>query len=402
MTGSVAIDIVLGLIFIYLLYSLLGSLLQEIIATNLGFRAKIQEKAIGRMLDDDSMSNNAWTDRRRTWARLLLGIGSLLKNKGFSSAFYQHPEIKFKGEDSWHKNPSSLEASSFSKVVVDLLRGTAFKVGDDPKKAIDAVLNEKGSGNWTAFKPSPAEGDHQSIDPNTLLYLKSLWADSQGDVEVFKTSLESWFDQMMLRTTGWYKKYSQVLLFVIGMFIAVGFNVDTLLIVEKLSNDPDLREQLVQQATAFVEAHPNLDEELARAKKEINYTDKQDSLTQLAEAEARYNLLKARQDSLLTKASELIEEDINKVSDLLGLGWDTSCTTEEDCDCLCLPRPKGSPSIPASLPGWILTALAISLGAPFWYDVLNKVMKLRASVQTVSRVASNPKEPKGETEKRVG
>ena len=27
--------------------------------------------------------------------------------------------------------------------------------------------------------------------------------------------------------------------------------------------------------------------------------------------------------------------------------------------------------------GWIVTVLAISLGAPFWFDVLNKIMNLR-------------------------
>jgi hypothetical protein len=28
-------------------------------------------------------------------------------------------------------------------------------------------------------------------------------------------------------------------------------------------------------------------------------------------------------------------------------------------------------------PGWFLTIVAVSLGAPFWFDVLNKIVKLR-------------------------
>ena len=29
--------------------------------------------------------------------------------------------------------------------------------------------------------------------------------------------------------------------------------------------------------------------------------------------------------------------------------------------------------------GWIITILAISLGAPFWFDILNKVASIRSS-----------------------
>jgi hypothetical protein len=35
----------------------------------------------------------------------------------------------------------------------------------------------------------------------------------------------------------------------------------------------------------------------------------------------------------------------------------------------------------SSLPGWLLTALAISLGAPFWFDLLNKIMVIRSTVK---------------------
>ena len=155
MTGSVAIDIVLGLVFIYLLYSLLASLIQEIIATNLSFRAKILQKAIGRMLDDSSMSEKSWKDKVRSWLILLLpnwlrlcftsreynpsreyNLESFFKKEGLAETFYKHAEIKYKTEDGWHNKPSELSASSFSKVVIDLLRGKKFKIGDNYKDEI--------------------------------------------------------------------------------------------------------------------------------------------------------------------------------------------------------------------------------------------------------------------------
>ena len=35
--------------------------------------------------------------------------------------------------------------------------------------------------------------------------------------------------------------------------------------------------------------------------------------------------------------------------------------------------------VPGHLLGWLLTAIAVSLGAPFWFDTLNKFMNIRSS-----------------------
>jgi hypothetical protein len=39
------------------------------------------------------------------------------------------------------------------------------------------------------------------------------------------------------------------------------------------------------------------------------------------------------------------------------------------------------PMVLRHLPGWLLTALAVSLGAPFWFDLLNKFMVVRSTVK---------------------
>ena len=63
MTGSVAVDIAIGLIFVFLLYSLLASIVQEIIATFLGLRARNLKHAIRRMLQDDDVNNGTKAGR---------------------------------------------------------------------------------------------------------------------------------------------------------------------------------------------------------------------------------------------------------------------------------------------------------------------------------------------------
>ncbi|MGE0589856.1 MAG: hypothetical protein AB7O48_14865 [Cyclobacteriaceae bacterium] len=391
MTGSVALDVVIGLVFIYLLYSLLASLIQEIIATKLSFRAKILEKAIVRMLDsthkDTSHSGFAATDRLMGWIRLLTWISGVPK-ESLSEQFYEHPLVKNLAEDKWHNKPSYLKASNFSATLIDLLRGPDVKAGSDQRGLIESTI---GSGTVNITSVKSTENDSPSkikIDSTTKRLLSGLWVDAQGDVEKFKEMLEQWFDETMERATGWYKKYSQVSLFFVGMVIAVMFNVDSIQIVQKLSKDPKVREQLVQQASAYVKEHPALLEELRqrqekldkdlRDRTEANNADSIEIQKSKYEAQAQYEKKRKRLDSLENAVDDLIKSDIQDANDLLALGWRKECKKNCHCEECKIIGFNGW----SSIIGWILTALALSLGAPFWYDLLNKLMKLRASVQT--------------------
>jgi hypothetical protein len=84
---------------------------------------------------------------------------------------------------------------------------------------------------------------------------------------------------------------------------------------------------------------------------------------------ANYLALKSKRDELMDQASTLIRNDINSVHHSLGLGWETFDSSSFQ-------------DIFYSTVGWMVTALALSLGAPFWFDLLNRLMKLRGSVAT--------------------
>lgn len=108
MTGSIAIDVVIGLVFIYLLYSLLASLIAEIIATNLGLRARNLHSAIRRMLTNSSVHT----------------YQTMVKDRADSvvSKFYNHPEIKSLTANNLFSKPSSINPDTFAKVMVDLFQ----------------------------------------------------------------------------------------------------------------------------------------------------------------------------------------------------------------------------------------------------------------------------------------
>lgn len=348
MFHNAALDIVIGLVFIYLLYSLLGTLLQEIIATNIGLRGFILKMAIRRMLDDEPSSGN-----KRPAADKL------------STAFYEHPLVKYLANGSWprfNKKPSYISKETFSKVVIDLLRGQDVKPGDSSRSFIESSLYDKDPKiKWAADTP---------IEGETLSYLRSMWVDAQGDVARFKECLEQWFLEMMDRTTGWYKKYTQRILLLTGFIIALAFNVDTIKIVATLRNNPEIRNQVITQANDFSKAHPNLEKELDSTKWQIRSMIlpkgiSADSLNR--RAEIQYIKAGGLKDSLFNQALALTTQDIKKVNNFLAAGWNGGFLSRKDCD-------------PESIAGWLLTALAISLGAPFWFDLLNKLMKLRSSI----------------------
>jgi hypothetical protein len=373
MFNSVVLDVVTGLVFIYLLYSMLATIIQEIIASFFDFRAKILERAVFRMLEDETKFNYR-----------ISSIFYLFKKKGNGGApntasfgFYSHPLIRFLGDNKPNSKPAYIDKETFSKVLIDLLRGDKVKPGDDIQKLIQRALDNK-TVRWGKVSAQ--------ISEETLSYINSIWADAQGDVEKFKNYLENWFDATMERASGWYKKHTQFILFFVGIAIAVIFNVDTIKIVGKLEKDPKLREQIVQQADAFLIAHPDLNKELIIKKTEfdtLNARTKRnniiltDSVRKLKNSYssdiANYKALAEYHKKLADRADSILNTDIKKTNEVLGLGWGTyEC---ESCGFVCFLL---------SLLGWVITALAISLGAPFWFDLLNKLMKLRNSITSSS------------------
>jgi hypothetical protein len=367
MLNSSILDIVIGLIFIYLLYSLLVTILQEIIASQFSFRAKILERAVFRMLEDE----NKFASKFRSVSYLFKKTGNGGAKNSMTYEYYKHPLILFLGESDCRGKPAYINKETFSKVIVDLLRGKEVVPGDDIKLLIQKSLNDQTT-SWGNAK----------INDQTLSYLKSIWADANGDVGKFKHHLENWFEETMDRASTWYKKHVQFILFFVGLAISIAFNVDTLKIIERLEKDPKLRQQLVQQAEAFQEAHPDLDKKLLLHQSEINkfhtlYSENElianDSLRNKKLNDslelAHYLELKSKRDYLFDQANTLIRNDINNVHHSLGLGWETYDSSSFR-------------NIFYSLIGWMVTALALSLGAPFWFDLLNKLMKLRGSVAT--------------------
>jgi hypothetical protein len=241
--------------------------------------------------------------------------------------FFNHPLIKYMNSGSLRKSPSYISAQNFSKTILDILKG--FE-----------ALNENESLNKIKekLKEFDNKGDNAEWNSDTLKLMYSFMNDSQNNVKNFKESLESWYNDMMDRASGWYKRQTQLIILFTGLAIAIAFNVNTFEIINRLSRDKNARDQLVTISENYV-------------KNRVIYLDSSKTSVRL--------------DSLVLSADSLYKADIQNINNLIGLGWDSW----EDFV-------KG---FPLNILGCLATALAISLGAPFWFDLLSKFVKLRGT-----------------------
>ena len=309
MINNVALDVVIGLVFVFLLYSLLASIVQEIIATKLSFRSKILEKAILRMLEDGK------TTAKMPLGDTLMGFYKLifrsnnLKNKRFATAFYTHPLLKYLAEDNWFSKPDYITSKNFSKTMIDLLNGIDNDLtGANILRIRESISSRKLAINLkTEDKDNPANKNYieqrhngnnaEDINLETQLFLQSLLAESKGDIEKFRLLLESWFDDTMQRASGWYKRYTQYILVIIGFTMAYMFNVDSIAITKILAKDKKARDQMVDMAISASEKYGNIiDSQRSRGAASPNPGN----------------------DTMLKNTFQLIQADADKATKILG------------------------------------------------------------------------------------
>jgi hypothetical protein len=313
-----ALDVAIGLLFLYLLLALVCSTANEAIMTGLGMRARFLQLGLLNLL---SATPNPTKEGKAALKKL-----------------YDHPLVQTlvrpnRGQDPapdpteptnwWRKPPypSYLPSRTFVAALVDLARDTTeWQAEATTDQAKDAEKRIKAASE--SFEKSIA-----SI-PNTKLSeaLLAVYRSAGSEASKFHHAAEQWFDDAMERVSGWYKRRVQVFLFVIATFTVVALNADTLTAGRVLWRDDAVRAAVVKNAESATAGG-------------------------LQESE--------------------VERSVKKLD--LPLGWDLSTgdgPTEIPNDVL---------AILAKLLGLGLTIGAVMLGAPFWFDLLSKIMRVRST-----------------------
>jgi hypothetical protein len=190
---------------------------------------------------------------------------------------------------------------------------------------------------------SPLAEADASLPTNVITTLNTLRWFTDTEPDKLQASIEDWYNSSMDRVAGWYKRRSQIIIVVIGFVVAVGLNADCISIAQRLSRDSSLRQAVVAMAEQTAKTAPSS-----------------------------------------TDATKSIETNINALSGLsLPIGWPADMYDHMSFAAV-------GDAIVQHIGGWILTATAVSLGAPFWFDMLNKIIVVRSTVKPSEKSKEEP------------
>ena len=306
MLGSNVLDVIIGLVLVYLLLSLVTSSVREVLAGIWKTRARYLKKGISELLGGDGQ-----------------------RSPELVEAFYQHPRI-FALYHSNEKNPSYIPSRSFSLALLDMaargrdINSVAQSGSEATPLTVENIRKHVGSlGN-------------ARVQRMVLCAVDS----AHGDLEVARQELEEWFDTAMDRVSGQYRRRTSWVVFLIGACTTLLLNVDTIRVATEFYKSPALRQAAVAMAGRVTQSAPR------------------DSTLPAASSQATPgNTIEpnAALDSLYALK--------------LPIGWNAES------------RAHMGDVIVSSFFGWLVTALAVSLGAPFWFDTLNRIMVIRSTVK---------------------
>jgi hypothetical protein len=419
------VEVALGLILVFVVISLAVMQIQEWLAGWLRWRAIHLEDALRSMLNEpvERTRFSAWLARygiRRQDPRIRVpGLPAMV------AQLYEHPLIRSLAQPG--KLPSYIPADKFAlalfdtimaagtpastiqkafeqlkanqallldqavREALDLLIEQAKQVGTDEARlaALKVSLNEFKE-KYPRLTPVvnvllqaelPKESEKiiaqlkdgaatlivtnpelkQAID--SLITQAETYAKKGDDIlAVTRHNVEKWFDDTMDRAGGWYKRNSQGVSLFIGALMVLTFNVDALYISTRLWREPTLRQLLVSQAENY-----ELPEEAGSLAVGDTISSLQGSLEGLYFPVGwRFRPVPFESGS---QRCTMFPQDAAR--DVYGVPWDGTCKVWVDA-----PRGWG---IATKFVGLTLSALAAMQGAPFWFDILKKLVNIRTS-----------------------
>jgi hypothetical protein len=280
-----------------------------------------------------------WVASIFKWRASMLesSIRGMLQNPDLAKKFYDHPLIKSLYSNSGARKPSYIPDSKFALVLFDLVMEAGSE--DSEIRQMETGFEKLRASLATIQAVYPDVG--KSL--NTLIFgLEEKLNQSEAAAAEARHRVEGWFNDAMDRLSGAYRRKIQLYAIIIGLALAVLLNADSVAIVNKLWNDPLVRDIVAKQAEA-VQAVPQ--GEQPDPAKVAEYVGQLQSLS-------------------------------------IPLGWEAE-------------------NMPVDGTGWLmkfvgllLSGIAAAQGAPFWFDLMKKVLNARSSF-SVSPPPATTEQPQG-------
>lgn len=319
------LDVAIGLVVVYLLLSLICSSVNEGIESLLKNRASQLERGIREILSDPDGTRMA----------------HLLYNHPLVSGLFRGQYDPAHLKKSWwgegrvygQRNlPSYIPAPNFALAVLDIVLPAQ---GDRPGGTAGSLQPAGASAQdaGAALREAAVAFPIPEVSRALVILIDA----SGRDVTRVRLAIEAWFNTTMDRVSGWYKRRTQMILFAVALSMAAVLNVDTVDICNHLISDPALRSSLVATAQEYARSETPAGNQAA--------------------------------------AGPRVKENLNKLEELgVPIGWSK--------------RPDRPYLWFLKIAGILASALAAALGAPFWFDVLNRFVVVRSTIK--------PREKSGE------
>ena len=403
MPGLDMLDVVIGVIFMYLLVSLICSAAVEFLEALLRFRARDLEHGIRELLQNNPDLVKEIYDHP-------------LVNSLYAGQYGEAGKVIY---SRWEKFamrkrhlPSYIPARNFALALLDSIGGSAAVTGTVPPPPTVPPA--------AAALPTPAQISLGAVqDTNAYKAVATLVAAARNDAAKARENIEDWFNTGMDRVCGWYKRRTQYFLLAAGLAAAVAFNLDSIGVAKALAANKTLRDGIVSEAIKAAKEPPP---EAATTTAPASTTDTAQPTASVADNAASTSIgntvttatpgTSATTGTPATTATSVSETNTatgtttntppSTTTDVVALATQKATALQQQVAVLnasglpvgwhnpFLPTPAGW-GIVTKILGLLITACAVSFGAPFWFDMLNKVIMVRSVMKPKQKSAADEK-----------
>lgn len=230
----------------------------------------------------------------------------------------------------------------------------------DQKAVLDTI--KRGAANLVLENPQL----RQSID-SLVAQAEIAVKSGENVIALARTNAEKWFNDTMDRASGWYKRNAQSWSLLIGLVVAVLFNVDSFTIATQLWREPLLRQSLVAAADKWELTDTQAPEGQAPADPKETVQKMQDTFKELKLPVGWISIPDYDPQTSYCSGSPLNLPFLEGKKHVRGVAFGNSC----------FMLGEGAPVL--KVLGLLVTAASTMQGAPFWFELLQKLVNMRSA-----------------------
>ncbi len=212
--------------------------------------------------------------------------------------------------------------------------------------------------NQAAASVGAAVAKVGAAEPRLGAILTPLWNTAGDDVDAFRHHVEDWYDREMARVSGWYSRKAQWIMLGLGLFIAAALNISGTTVAMALWHDAGLRDR-----TSAVAASVVVDRVAPTTATTVSGSTTATTLTPPPTAAAPVTPTVPSGTTATTTAPAASFAQLGDLG--LPVGWNANAW------------PGLTWALVPHLLGIVMVGIAASFGAPFWFDLLNRLVNLR-------------------------